>query len=248
MDLKWLAEQLDRRRSEPQDDLLTHLLNARLDAADPSIADDRPLDTAEILSIIQQLLVAGNETTTKALAEMMLLLGRHPEEWERLKADPARVDHVVEEVLRLATPVQGMWRLVTTDTELGGVLLPKGSRILAVYASANRDETLYPDPDAFEPDRANLRDHLAFGKGIHFCLGAPLARLEGAIAARHLAQRKRGHRVRTTRLRSAASRARSLVARVTTNWCGRHPQPIAYPVAHHAGPDLVADGAPAASG
>ena len=143
-----------------------------------SIADDRPLDTAEILSIIQQLLVAGNETTTKALAEMMLLLGRHPEEWERLKADPARVDHVVEEVLRLATPVQGMWRLVTTDTELGGVLLPKGSRILAVYASANRDEMLYPDPDAFEPDRANLRDHLAFGKGIHFCLGANLARLE----------------------------------------------------------------------
>ena len=186
---RYFAEQLELRRTEPRDDLLTNLLNARIDHDDPEVTDTRPLDMPEMLSIIQQLLVAGNETTTKMLTEMMRLLGEHPDQWELLKTDPSRIDRVVEETLRLATPTQGMWRVVTRDVTLGGVDLTAGSRIIIVFSSANRDEQLYDDADAFDPDRENLRLHLAFGKGIHFCLGANLSRLEGQVALQELAAR-----------------------------------------------------------
>jgi cytochrome P450 len=186
---RYFAEQIELRRVEPRDDLLTHLLNATIDGDDPEVDDKRPLDMPEMLSIVQQLLVAGNETTTKMLTEMMRLLGEHPDQWELLKRDPSRIDRVVEETLRLATPTQGMWRVVTRDTTLGGVAIKGGTRIIAVFSSANRDEALYPDPDAFDPDRENLRLHLAFGKGIHFCLGANLSRLEGQVALQELTRR-----------------------------------------------------------
>ena len=185
----YFAEQIERRRREPQDDLLTKLLNARIDDDDPEVTDLRPLDMPEMLSILQQLLVAGNETTTKMLTEMMRLLGEHPDQWTALVADPSRIDKVVEETLRIATPTQGMFRVVTRDTELGGVALPAGSRLVIAYVSANRDETVFDDPDAFDPERDNVRDHLAFGKGIHFCLGAGLSRLEGRVALEELSRR-----------------------------------------------------------
>jgi cytochrome P450 len=143
----------------------------------------------EMLSIVQQLLVAGNETTTKLLTETMRLLANKPEEWERLRADPSRAPAVVEEALRLSTPTQGMFRIATRAHELDGVHIPEGARLVIVFASANRDESLYPDPDDFDPDRENLRDHLAFGKGIHFCLGAALSRLEGKVALEELSRR-----------------------------------------------------------
>ena len=186
---RYFAAELERRRAEPQDDLLTHLLNARIDDDDPEVTDQRPLDMAEMLSIVQQLLVAGNETTTKMLTEMMRLLADRPEEWAAVKADPSRIDKVVEETLRLSTPTQGMFRIPTRDVELGGVSIPKGSRIVVVYCSANRDEALFEDPDEFRPDRENLKEHLAFGKGIHFCLGAALSRLEGRVALQELSRR-----------------------------------------------------------
>lgn len=186
---RYFAEQIELRRTDPRDDLLTNLLNARIDDVDAEVADKRELDMPEMLSIVQQLLVAGNETTTKMLTEMMRLLGEHPEEWELLKQDPSRVEKVVEETLRLSTPTQGMWRIVTRDVELGGVQLEKGTRIVIVFMSANRDEALYEDPDGFDPDRDHLRDHLAFGKGIHFCLGANLSRLEGKVALEELSRR-----------------------------------------------------------
>ena len=186
---RYFAAELERRRTEPQDDLLTDLLNARIDDDDPEVTDQRPLDMPEMLSIVQQLLVAGNETTTKMLTEMMRLLAEHPDQWQRVKDDPSRVELVVEETLRLSTPTQGMFRIVTRDVELGGVHLPAGSRIVAVYCSANRDESLFDRPDDFDPDRANLKEHLAFGKGIHFCLGAALSRLEGRIALQELTKR-----------------------------------------------------------
>lgn len=188
---RYFAEQIEMRRAEPQDDLLTNLLNARIDddAGAGEVSDRRPLDMPEMLSIVQQLLVAGNETTTKMLTEMMRLLGEHPEQWRLLKGDPSRIERIVEETLRLSTPTQGMFRVVTADTELGGVPLPKGARIVVVFSSANRDERLYPEPDAFDPDREHLRDHLAFGKGIHFCIGANLSRLEGKVALEELLKR-----------------------------------------------------------
>lgn len=189
----FFAAQIERRRVEPQDDLLTHLLQARMD--DPDGADTRPLETAEMLSILQQLLVAGNETTTKMLAEMMLLLAASPAAWAAVRGDPAYAERIVEETLRLSSPVQGMWRLVTTDTELGGVPLARGTRVVLVYASANRDEQLFVDPDAFDPGRTNARDHLAFGRNTHFCLGAGLARLEARVALEEIARRARSFAV-----------------------------------------------------
>src|SRR6476646_9283527 len=151
---RYFAEQLELRRTDPRDDVLTDLLNARV-GSDDGIADDRPLDLPEMLSIIQQLLVAGNETTTKMLTEMVRLLAEHPDEWRGVQDDPQRVDRVVEETLRLATPTQGMFRIVTRATTLGGVDLPAGARLVVVYASANRDESLFADPDEFRPDRDN---------------------------------------------------------------------------------------------
>jgi cytochrome P450 len=185
----YFAEQIDKRRTDPQDDILTNLLNATVEDDDPEVTDKRPLDMPEMLSIIQQLLVAGNETTTKMLTEMMRLLAENPEQWEMVKKDPSRVERIVEETLRMSTPTQGMWRIVTADTELGGHPLKKGDRLIIVFSSANRDENLYDEPDTFDPDREHLRDHLAFGKGIHFCLGANLSRLEGKVALEELSKR-----------------------------------------------------------
>ncbi len=185
----YFAEQLERRRTEPRDDLLTHLLNARVADDDPDVPDKRPLDMPEMLSIVQQLLVAGNETTTKMLTEMVRLLAEHPDQWQRVRDDPSRIDAVVEETLRLSTPTQGMWRIVTRDVELGGTKIAAGSRIVIVFSSANRDEAIFEDPDAFDPDRGQLRQSLAFGKGIHFCLGANLSRLEGQVALQELSRR-----------------------------------------------------------
>lgn len=186
---RYFAEQIEYRRDHPLDDILTNLLNARIDDDDPEVSDKRPLDMPEMLSIVQQLLVAGNETTTKMLTEMVRLLAEHPDQWQALKEDPSRIERVVEETLRISTPTQGMWRMVTAETRLGGVELKKGDRVVVVFSSANRDERLYADPDRFDPDRDNLRDHLAFGKGIHFCLGANLSRLEGKVALEELSRR-----------------------------------------------------------
>jgi cytochrome P450 len=184
----YFAEQLERRRTAPEGDLLSDLVRAEVDTDD---GGHRPLEMAEMLSIVQQLLVAGNETTTKALTEGVRLLAEHPEQWDKLRADPlGRAPLVTEEVLRLAAPTQGMFRVVTEDTEIDGEPVPKGARVVLVYAGANRDPEVWgDDPDSFDPDRPNLKDHLAFGKGIHFCIGAPLSRLELQLAFEHLARR-----------------------------------------------------------
>ena len=185
----YFADALEQRRVHPQEDLLTKLLNARIDDADPDVTDMRALDMPEMLSIVQQLLVAGNETTTKMLTEMMRLLGENPDKWEAVKRDPSMVPGVVEETLRLSTPTQGMFRIATRDVELGGVHIPKGSRVVVVFSSANRDETVFVDPDEFDPKRSNVTDHLAFGKGTHFCVGANLSRLEGRVALEEISKR-----------------------------------------------------------
>ncbi len=185
----YFAAEFEKRKIEPQGDLLTALLQARIDDDDPEVIDKRPLDMAEMLSIVQQLLVAGNETTTKLLTETMRLLATHPDEWRRLQQDPSRAANVIEEALRMSTPTQGMFRIATRDHDLDGVHIPSGARIVIVFASANRDDAIYAVPDAFNPDRDGLREHLAFGKGIHFCLGAALSRLEGRVALEELARR-----------------------------------------------------------
>ena len=112
------------------------------------------------------------------------------EEWAALKADPeGRSRGVVDESLRLATPTQGMFRVVTRDTEIAGKQLVAGDRVVVMFSAANRDPSVFEDPDAFDPSRDEAKDHLAFGKGIHYCLGAALSRLEGKVAAEELARR-----------------------------------------------------------
>jgi len=180
----YFAELLTARKAEPRDDLLSTLVTAP-DA-------DRPLTIAEGLSVITQLLVAGNETTTRLLSGVLLELARNPGHWNWLREDPdARAGLVVEEALRFLSPVQGMFRVVTEATGLGGAILPAGAKVVLCYASANRDETTFDDADTFDPTRPDVARHLAFGHGAHYCLGAPLARLEASTALRELARRVR---------------------------------------------------------
>jgi cytochrome P450 len=178
----YFAARLEERKAKPREDVLTDLVTARVEG-------ERPLDTAESLSILQQVLVAGNETTTHLIAAAMLLLLRHPDQLERVRRDPSLVPNLVEEVLRLESPVQGMWRVATQATEIAGVSVPAGAFLMLRYAAANRDETRFPDPDRFDVGRENARTHLAFGLGIHFCIGAALARKEGAVAFETLLSR-----------------------------------------------------------
>ena len=185
---QYFAAEFERRMDAPQDDLLTALLNARLDPADD--IEGGPLEMAELLSVVQQLQVAGSETTASLIADAVVLLDQHPDEWERIHADPDRAGRVVEECLRLSSPNQGLFRIVTRDTELEGVPIPAGSTLWVLYGSANRDEAMFgDDAEGFRPDRDRVQQHVAFGKGIHYCVGAPLARLEATIALQVLTRR-----------------------------------------------------------
>ena len=181
----YFAAQIEERRRNPGADVLSVLVGARIS---DGAGGERPLDVPEMLSIIQQLLVAGNETTTKLLTEGVRLLAENPDEWARLRADPSRAAAVAEEVTRLSAPTQGMFRVVTRDTVIEGVEIAAGSMLVVMYAAANRDPSVFPEPDRFEPDRPNHKEHLAFGRGIHFCVGAPLARLESTVAFELLAR------------------------------------------------------------
>jgi len=184
----YFAAKVEERRKEPQEDILSDIATAR-------VADERPLDMPESLSILQQLLVAGNETTANAIAEGMFLLATNPDQLALVEADPGLVPNLVDEILRLATPTTNMWRVATRDTELCGVEIPKDSFVLVRFASANRDASHFPDPDRFDVRRENAREQLAFGVGVHFCLGAPLARKEMDVAFRTLIGRLEGWRL-----------------------------------------------------
>ena len=185
----YFAEQFEKRRENPEDDILTNLLNARIDKDEDPDLPDEPLTMEEMLSIISQLVVAGNETTTKTLTEMMRLLGENPEQWKMLRDDPERAGKVVEETIRMTTPTQGFWRFAKRDVEVAGTKIAAGTRMVVMFASANRDESVFPDGDTFDPDRDDLFSHLAFGKGAHYCLGASLARLELRVALEELVKR-----------------------------------------------------------
>jgi len=172
---KYLADRCEERRASPTDDLLSDLVHASVDG-------ESPLSTAEVISVAQQFLVAGNETTTHLIAASFMFLLENPAQLERLRADPSLIPNAVEESLRCETPVQGMWRVAARDVELGGEMIPKGSFVMLRYAAANRDPAMFSDPERFDVGRENAREHLSFGLGIHFCPGAALARKEAAVA------------------------------------------------------------------
>jgi len=177
----YFTEELDKRRERPVDDLLSDLLAARLDG-------EAPLTLAEILQMLVQFLVAGNETTTNLLTSAVWKLATDPALQQRLWANPEEVPGFVEEVLRLEAPVQGVWRVAVDNTEVGGVPIPADSLIYLVTGSANRDPEAFADPDHLNVDDAQAR-HLTFGRGEHVCLGMNLAKLEAKIALTILLQR-----------------------------------------------------------
>lgn len=178
---------IDDRRANGGNDLLTDLVEARIEG-------ETPLIDPEIMSLMQQFMVAGNETTTSTLAGGLLQLIRNPDQIAKAKAaaggrDPKVLGNLVEEALRYETPTAGMWRIVKADTVLGGVSIPAGAVVQLRYAAANRDPKRFPDPDRFDIDRANARTHLSFGKGPHMCVGNMLSRKEMLVAFDELLER-----------------------------------------------------------
>jgi len=143
----------------------------------------------ELHALVQQLLFAGHETTTNLLSNTCYALQRDPTQWHALHNDLSLSARVVEEGLRYDAPVQGMFRTTTAEVEMHGVTLPAGARVFVVFGAANRDERLFAHPDRFDLWRPNADQHLAFGHGIHHCLGAPFVRLEARIALEILVQR-----------------------------------------------------------
>jgi cytochrome P450 len=178
----YFGEMIGRRRAEPRDDLISHLISAEMDG--------QRLTPVELIGFCVLLLVAGNETTTNLLGGAVLAFDEHPEQWERLRAEPALIPAAVEEVLRYNSPVQSMFRSARAGARLGETVAWEGQPVVAWIGSANRDEAQFEHPERFDITRAPNR-HLAFGHGIHFCLGAPLARLEARVALEALAQRSR---------------------------------------------------------
>lgn len=178
---------IDDRRANGGNDLLTDLVEARVEG-------ETPLIDPEIMSLMQQFMVAGNETTTSTLAGGLLQLIRNPDQMAKAKAaaggrDPKLLGNLVEEALRYETPTAGMWRIVKADTELGGMSIPAGAVMQLRYAAANRDPKRFPDPDRFDIERTNARTHLSFGKGPHMCVGNMLSRKEMVVAFDELLER-----------------------------------------------------------
>ncbi len=157
----------------PSDDLIGALVAAR--------DDDGALSEGELLAFVVLLLLAGNETTTNLIGNGLLTLCRYPEQCERLRRDPELMPTAIEEMLRFDPPVQMTVRMAEQDTSIGGTEIARNSMTFVLLAAANRDPRQFPNPERFDVARTP-NEHLAFGEGIHFCLGAPLARLEGAIA------------------------------------------------------------------
>jgi cytochrome P450 len=185
-----MAARIEERRAEPRDDLLSDLVHATL--PDGPDGGPRGLTVPELLNVIEQLLVAGNETTTKAIAAGLHLLMEHSSEYGKVLTNHGLIPNLVEEVLRVESPVQMLFRVATADVTVGGVEVPAGATLVVMYGCANRDEQHFPDGDVFDIERGNARSHLAFGQGPHFCVGAPLARVEARIAFEVLLGRLHG--------------------------------------------------------
>jgi cytochrome P450 len=172
-------------RRKPNDGLICALFDAEIET------DDGPttrLSDGEIVGFCSLLGAAGSETTTRLLASAAILFARHPDQYAHVLAAPARISHALEEVLRHSGPTHYAGRTTTRDVEWYGSRVPMGARVLLLIASANRDERQFRDPDRFDVTRA-IADNISFGEGVHFCLGAWLARLESRVAMEEFAKR-----------------------------------------------------------
>ncbi|MFC5748114.1 cytochrome P450 [Actinomadura rugatobispora] len=181
----FFAEYVDWRAAHPSDDLMTELLTLEFEDETGTI---RRLAREEILTFVNIIAGAGNETTTRLIGWAGKVLADHPEQRRRLAEDPALIPGAVEELLRFEPPAPHGARHVTRDVEIHGRVVPAGSAMLLLMGAANRDERRYPDPDTFDVHRPP-GPHLTFGVGAHFCLGAALARLEGRVALEEVLKR-----------------------------------------------------------
>lgn len=179
---RYVEAMIDERRERPGDDLVSVLAGTEL-------AGERPLTTEELVSTVMHLLFAGQETTTRLIAGMLNLLLGERGLWERLVAEPGLAPNAVEEALRLDPPVTYHQRLAKQDVVLGGAQLERGDTVQLMFGAANRDPDVFADPDAFDLERPNASRHLGLGRGIHFCVGAPIGRLEAKVALEVLTAR-----------------------------------------------------------
>jgi cytochrome P450 len=190
----YLTEAVEERRARPGDDVLSRIIQA----SDTGVLDDahrlHRLEGDEVRDFALFLLVAGNETTRNGISQGMLALFEHPEEQARLASDPALWETAPDEILRWTSPVRAMRRVALRDTSLRDRKILEGQSVVMVYASANRDEAVFHEPHRFRVDR-QPNEHLAFGFGPHYCLGANLARMEIRVVLRKILQRLPGIRL-----------------------------------------------------
>lgn len=172
---RYLADILGKRERDPKDDMLTDLVQGAKKL-------DPPAQTTDLVGLVMQALFAGHETTAGLIAATIAHLLRNSEQLEAVRKDRSLVLAAVEEAARMETPVWAMYRTAMEDVEIGGVRIPKGDRLQVLYASANRDECKFANPHRFDVNRPAVADHMAYGRGVHYCIGAALARLEGRIA------------------------------------------------------------------
>jgi cytochrome P450 len=184
-----LSAVIAARRKSPGEDMVSELLRAEVDG--------EVLTDEELMSFLFLLLPAGMETTTHLLGNAAVLLAGHPEELERARQDPSYIPLFIEEVLRFESPVRNVYRIPMVDVEISGTKIPAGSLVVPLLSSANRDESVFPDADRFRPGREKVGQILSFGYGIHFCMGAALARMEARHGLEALLSRIRGLRLLT---------------------------------------------------
>ena len=179
--VQMMREIMARRRAEPRDDLISGLIQAS--------EEEHRATEDEIVANAVLLLLAGHETTTNLIGNGLYALLQNPDQWSLLRSESDLIENAVEELLRFDSPVQGAVRMVLQEAEIAGMTFKAGERVWLMYGAANRDPAIFPDPDRLDLRRPNASRHLSFGQGIHFCLGAPLARLEGQIAIREMVRR-----------------------------------------------------------
>jgi cytochrome P450 len=179
---RYVFDLAERRHREPGNDLASDLVRA-------VEAGEAPLSAVEVAAMLVVLIMAGFETTVRLLGSCLNALLTERRHWQMILDDPARIPAIVEETLRFAGSAMSTFRRATEDVELLGVTVPNAALVQVLMASANHDEAVFPDADAFDPDRTAPAGHLAFGQGPHFCIGAPLARLETRVALEQLSRR-----------------------------------------------------------
>lgn len=177
---RYFMRLIDDRRKSPRQDLISDLLDTP--------PGEQPFDDAQLVNTLVSLVIAGHETTTQLLGNGLFLLLSQPERWSALCAHPEGIPPAIEEIVRYDSPVPAFFRTTTREATVGGITFPADTLLMVVYGSANRDESQFPHADQFDMQRSPNR-HLAFGYGIHFCVGAFLARKQGQIAFENLCQR-----------------------------------------------------------